>query len=79
MNRSHRVSIASLHAPTYAPLPNASPGFSLMPLLLHGQSLSEKAQRALRENRIRDAAVILMEDYGLSCVEAEDLLNVTAC
>ena len=54
-------------------------GFSLLPLLLNGQSISSEARRALRENRVNDAAAILMQDYGLSCVEAGDLLNVTAC
>jgi hypothetical protein len=50
-----------------------------LPLLLHGQSISSETRRALRENRVKDAAAILMEDYGLSCVEAGDLLNVSAC
>jgi len=54
-------------------------GFSLLPLLLDSQSISFAVRRALRENRVNDAAVILMQDYGLSCVEAGDLLNVTAC
>jgi hypothetical protein len=54
-------------------------GFSLLPLLLHGQSISLETRRALRENRVKDAAAILMKDYGLSCVEAGDLLNVSAC
>jgi hypothetical protein len=58
---------------------NPSGSFSLIPLLLNGQSISLEARRALRENRMKDAAVILMQDYGLSCIEAGDLLNVTAC
>ena len=56
-----------------------SRGFSLLPLLLDSQSISFAARGALRENRVNDAAVILMQDYGLSCLEAGDLLNVTAC
>jgi len=48
-------------------------------LLLAGQSISPEARQALRENRLKDAAVILMEEYGLSCVEAGDLLNIAAC
>jgi hypothetical protein len=48
-------------------------------LLLAGQSISPKARQALRENRLEDAAVILMEEYGLSCVEAGNLLNITVC
>ena len=57
----------------------SSQGFSLVPLLLHGQSISSETRLALRDNRIKDAAAILMKDYGLSCVEAGDLLNVSAC
>jgi len=53
--------------------------FSLIPLLLTGQSISPEARQALRENRVKDAAVILMEEYGLSWVEADNLLNITAC
>ena len=60
-------------------LDKESRGFSLRPLLLDSQSISFAARRALKENRVNDAAVILMKDYGLSCVEAGDLLNVTAC
>ena len=52
---------------------------SLVPLLLAGQSVSPETRRALRENRLKDAAAILMGQYGLSCVEASDLLNVPAC
>jgi len=48
-------------------------------LLLTGQSISPEARQALRENRVKDAAVILMEEYGLSWVEAGNLLNITAC
>ena len=64
---------------THPGLAEPSQGFSLLPLLLHGQSISSETRRALRENRVKDAAAILMEDYGLSCVEAGDLLNVSAC
>ena len=53
--------------------------FSLIPLLLTGQSISPEARQALRENRVKDAAVILMEEYGLSWVEAGNLLNITTC
>ena len=53
--------------------------FSLIPLLLTGQSISPEARQALRENRVKDAAIILMEEYGLSWVEAGNLLNITAC
>ena len=53
--------------------------FSLIPLLLTGQSISPEARQALRENRLKDAAEILMEQYGLNCGEAGDLLDVSAC
>jgi len=53
--------------------------FSLVPLLLTGQSISDDARQALRENRLKDAAAILMQEYGLTCAEVGDLLNVTPC
>jgi hypothetical protein len=53
--------------------------FSLIPILLAGKSISQKAQQALRENRLKDAADMLVKDYGLSCVEAGQLLGVFAC
>jgi hypothetical protein len=53
--------------------------FPLVPLLLTGQSISSEARQALRENRLKDAAEILMEQYGLNCAEAGDLLDVSAC
>lgn len=53
--------------------------FSLVPLLLAGKSVSREARQALRENRLKDAALILMEEHGLSCVEAGHLLDVSAC
>ena len=62
-----------------AQTPGSSTNFSVLPLLLAGQSISPEARQALRDNRLKDAAVILMEEYGLSCVEAGDLLNITAC
>jgi hypothetical protein len=61
------------------PAAGSSNNFSLVPLLLTGQSISPEARRALRENRLNDAAAILMDEYGLSCTEAGDLLNVVAC
>ena len=62
-----------------AQTPGSSTNFSVIPLLLAGQSISPEARQALRENRLKDAAVILMEEYGLSWVEAGNLLNITAC
>ena len=52
---------------------------SLVPLLLKGETLSEDGRQALRENRFKDAALILMRDYGLSCAEAGDLLSINPC
>jgi hypothetical protein len=62
-----------------AETPGSSTNFSVIPLLLAEQSISPEARQALRENRLKDAAVILMEEYGLSRVEAGDLLNITVC
>ena len=56
-----------------------SVSLSVVPLLLTGESVSPEARNALRENRLKDAAVILMEEYGLSCTETSDLLDVSAC
>lgn len=53
--------------------------FSMVPLLLTGESLSAGARQALRENRLMDVVTILMGDYGLSCLEAGDLLGISAC
>jgi hypothetical protein len=53
--------------------------FSLVPLLLTGQSISAKARQALGENRLKDAAEIIMEQYGLSCVEVTHLLDFSMC
>ena len=53
--------------------------FSLVPMLITGESISAEVRQALRENRLKDAAVILRQEHGLSCAEAKDLLNVTNC
>ena len=53
--------------------------FSLVPLLITGQSISTEARQALRENRLQEAAAILMEEYGLTCAEAGELVDVPAC
>jgi hypothetical protein len=53
--------------------------FSLVPLLVAGQSISAAIRQALLENRLKDAAAMIMKEYGLSCAEAGDLLNVTQC
>jgi len=81
MVSQHRKEDNKLLAPDQksAQTPGSTSSFSLIPLLLTGQSISPQARQALRENRVKDAAVILMEEYGLSCVEAGNLLNITAC
>jgi hypothetical protein len=33
----------------------------------------------LLEHRLEDAAEMFMQEYGLTCVEAGDLLDVSAC
>jgi hypothetical protein len=62
-----------------AQIRGSTSSFSVIPLLLAGQSISPEARQALRENRLKDATVIFMEEYGLSCDEAGNLLNITAC
>jgi hypothetical protein len=53
--------------------------FSLVPLLIGGESISPEIRQALRENRVLDAAELIMQEYGLSCVEVGQLLDVAAC
>ena len=53
--------------------------FSIVPLLITGQSISPEIRQALRGNRLQDAAKLIMQEYELSCVEAGQLLDVSAC
>jgi hypothetical protein len=53
--------------------------FSVVPLLLGNRDISPETQRALIDNRLQDAAQLLMQDHGLSCIEAGHLLDVRAC
>lgn len=53
--------------------------FSIVPLLIGGESISPEVRQALRENRLQDAAKLIMQEYGLSCIEAGQLLDVAAC
>jgi hypothetical protein len=46
-------------------------------MLLAGQSISPAARHALRENRLEDAAGLLMRQYGFSYAEAKDLLGLS--
>ena len=61
--------------------PRKSPpmSFSIVPLLLANRDISAVARQALIENRLRDAAGLLMDEHGLSCLEASHLLNVSVC
>jgi hypothetical protein len=52
---------------------------SLIPMLVAGKTISDEARQALLENRFDDAAELLMKDYGLTCAETSDLLDVPVC
>lgn len=52
---------------------------SVVPLLLADEEISTEAHRALLEHRLEDAAEMFVQEYGLTCVEAGDLLDVSAC
>ena len=52
---------------------------SLVPLLITGANVSPEIRQALRENRLKDAAELIMQQYGLSCIEAGQLLDVAVC
>ena len=53
--------------------------FSVMPLLLAEGEIPAQAREALLEGRRQDATGALMQEYGLSCGEASQLLEVAAC
>jgi len=53
--------------------------FSVLPLLLAEEEIPAEAREALLQNRLQDAAKLLMQEYGLSCIEASHLLDVSAC
>ena len=50
---------------------------SLVPLLITGQTISNEIRQALRENRLQEAAAIMIQQYGLSCVEVGQLLDLS--
>ncbi|HEY2990802.1 MAG TPA: hypothetical protein VGL11_24020 [Candidatus Binatia bacterium] len=52
---------------------------SVVPLLLADEEISGDVHEALLENRLGEAAALLVQKYGLSCVEAGQLLDVSAC
>jgi hypothetical protein len=75
-NSSKNMNSGEFHEDTEKEMPMK---FSLAPLLVANKDISAEARKALVENRPRDAAVILMEQNGLTCVEAGQLLDVSAC
>jgi hypothetical protein len=79
MNRRLSISNSKRKDQSGTQTPGSSTNFSLLPLLLTGQSISPEARQALRENRLQDAAVILIEEYGLSYVEVTHLLDLSPC
>ena len=50
--------------------------FSVLPLLLVNGDISAETRRALVENRLQDAAQLLMRQYELSCLEVSHLLDI---
>jgi hypothetical protein len=56
-----------------------SMSFSVLPLLLGNKQISVEVRRALVEKRLQDAAQGLMQEHGLSCLEASHLLDVSVC
>jgi hypothetical protein len=57
----------------------ASGDFSVVPLLGAEGELPAEVREALLTGRRQDAAEMLMQQYGLNCDEASDLLDVFAC
>jgi hypothetical protein len=53
--------------------------FSVVPLLLAEEEVPAGLRQALLANRWQHAAELLMQEYGLSCIEASHLLDVSAC
>jgi hypothetical protein len=62
---------------TSTPTKGSRMSFSIVPLLLANRDISAAARQALIENRLRDAAGLLMDEHGLNCLEASHLLNVS--
>ena len=59
--------------------PGSATSLSVLPLLLAEPEIPDKARQALLENRLRDAAEVLMQEYGLNCAETGHLLDVSVC
>ena len=53
--------------------------FSAAPLLLAEGEIPAEVREALLAGRRHEAAEMLMQQYGLNCDEASDLLDVFAC
>ena len=53
--------------------------FSLVPMLVTGESISDETRQALREHRLKAAAELLIQEFGLTCAEVSDLLNEAFC
>ena len=53
--------------------------YSLVPMLVAGESISDETRQALREHRLKDAAKLLIREFGLTCGEVSDLLNDALC
>lgn len=49
--------------------------FSVAPLLLVEEDIPLEVRQALVENRLQDAAELLMREYGLSYIEVSNLLG----
>ena len=80
-NRKLRIRLtASAREPKTITKDGQIPGqFSVVPLLLAEGQIPAEVRQALLAGRRQDAAQMLMQQYGLSCNEASDLLDVFAC
>lgn len=52
---------------------------SLIPLLVESENISAEAKKAITENRLKDAAALLVRENRLDCDEAGELLDIQAC
>ena len=48
-------------------------------MLIVSEDISAETRETLLEHRLEDAAKRLMQEYGLSCVKAGDLLKIAVC
>ena len=54
-------------------------GLTISKLLEHDIDLPDEARRALAEDRLVDAARVLMDAYDLSCRDAGQLVGERVC